>query len=64
MHCVENIHPSYIYLAVTKTVATFIVEYTVILSDGVHLFLITLDKPFSNIVKQVVTQLKGTVLIV
>lgn len=63
MHCVENIHPSYIYLAVTKTVATFIVDHTVILSDGVHLFLITLDIPLSKIVKQVVTQLKGTILI-
>ncbi|XP_022165272.1 uncharacterized protein LOC111030188 isoform X2 [Myzus persicae] len=61
MHCVENIHPSYIYLAVTKTVATFIVDHTVILSDGVHLFLITLDIPLSKIVKQVVTQLKGVI---
>jgi len=62
MNCVENIHPSFIYLAVTKTVATFIVDHTVILSDGIHLFQITLDKLFSKIVKQVVTQLKGTIL--
>ncbi|XP_001948571.1 uncharacterized protein LOC100165824 [Acyrthosiphon pisum] len=61
MNCVENIHPSFIYLAVTKTVATFIVHHTVILSDGIHLFQITLDKLFSKIVKQVVTQLKGVI---
>lgn len=62
MHCVENIHPSFIYLAVTKMVAAFIVDHTVILSDGIHLFQITLDKQLSKIVKQVVTQLKGTIL--
>jgi len=62
MHCVENINPSFIYLAVTKTIATFIVDHIVILSDGIHLFKITLDKQFSKIVKQVVTQLKGTFL--
>jgi len=61
MHCVENIHPSFIYLAVTKTIATFIIDHTVILSDSVNLFQITLDKQFSKIVKQVVTQLKGTI---
>jgi len=63
MHCIENITPSFIYLAVTKTIASFIVDHTVILSDGVNLFLITLDKQLSKIVKQVVTQLKGTILI-
>lgn len=62
MDCVENIHPSLIYLAVTKMVAAFIVDHTVILSDGIHLFQITLDKQVSKIVKQVVTQLKGTIL--
>lgn len=61
MNCVENIHPSFIYLAVTKTIATFIIDHTVILSDSVNLFQITLDKQFSKIVKQVVTQLKGTI---
>ncbi|KAL4131403.1 hypothetical protein QTP88_008719 [Uroleucon formosanum] len=61
MHCVENIHPSLIYLAVTKMVAAFIVDHTVILSDGIHLFQITLDKQVSKIVKQVVTQLKGVI---
>lgn len=63
MHCVENIPTSFIYLAVTKIVTTFIVDQTVILSDGVNLFLITLDKQYSKIVKQVVTQLKGITLI-
>ena len=61
MNCVENICPSFIYFAITETVATFIVDHAVILSDGVHLFLITLNDNFSEIVKQVVTQLKGTI---
>lgn len=63
VHCVENVDSAFIYLAVTKTVATFIVDHTVILSDGVNLFFISLDKQFSKIVKQTVTQLKGTILI-
>lgn len=58
--CVQNIPSTFIHLAVTKVVAVFIVDLTVIVSDGVHLFLITLDKQFSKIVKQVVTPLKGT----
>lgn len=60
IHCVENCPSTFIHLAVTKVVAVFIVDLTVIVSDGVHLFLITLDKEFSKIVKQVVTLLKGT----
>ncbi|KAF0753240.1 Uncharacterized protein FWK35_00018072 [Aphis craccivora] len=61
VHCVENVDSTFIYLAVTKTVATFIVDHTVILSDGVNLFFISLDKQFSKIVKQTVTQLKGVI---
>lgn len=62
MHCTENIPSSLIYLAVTEVVAVFIYNYTVILSDGINLFLITLDKYFSKVEKQVVTPLKGTIL--
>lgn len=61
MHCVEDIPSSFIYLAVTEVVAVFIFDHTVILSDGVNLFLITLDKKFSKIEKQVVTPLKGII---
>jgi len=63
VHCIENVDSEFIYLAVTKTVATFIVDHTVILSDSVNLFFISLDKQFSKIVKQTVTQLKGTIII-
>lgn len=63
VHCVENIDSTFVYLAVTKTVATYIVDHTLILSDGVNLFLITLDKQFSKIDKQVVTLLKGIILV-
>lgn len=59
MQCVINIPTSFIYLTVTKVVTALIVDHTVIVSDGVHLFKITLDKQFSKIVKQVVTPLKG-----
>lgn len=57
--CDENVPPSFVYLTVTKVVSVFIVDHTVILSDGINLFLITLDKHFSKIVKQVMTPLKG-----
>lgn len=63
MHCVENIPSSFIYLTVTKVVAVFIFDNTVVISDGVYLFLITLNKQFSTIIKQVVTPLKGIFLI-
>lgn len=63
MDCVENVASSFIYLAVTEVVSVFFVDCTIILSDSIHLFIITLDKQFSKIVKQVVTPLKGTVFI-
>lgn len=61
VHCVENIPSSFIYLAVTEVVSVFIINNTIILSDGVNLFMITLDKHFSKIEKQFVTSLKGTI---
>lgn len=63
MHCIENIPSSFIYLTVTKVDTAFIVDYTVIISNGINLFLITLDKQFSKIVKQVVTPLRGIIKI-
>jgi len=63
MHCVENVPLSFIYLAITKVITTFIIDSTVIVSDGIHLFQITLNKQFSKIVKQVITPLKGTIQI-
>ncbi|XP_025414302.1 uncharacterized protein LOC112686300 [Sipha flava] len=59
MDCVESVASSFIYLSVTEVVAIFFVDCTIILSDSIHLFIITLDKHFSKIVKQVVTPLKG-----
>jgi len=61
LDCVENIPPSFIYLTITKVVTTFIIDSTVIISDGIHLFQITLDKNFLKIIKQVVTPLKGNI---
>lgn len=61
IHCIENIPPSFIYLAVTEVASVFIVDNTIILSDCVNLFVITLDKKFSKIEKQFVTPLKGTI---
>lgn len=61
IQCVENIAPSFIYLAVTEVVSVFMIDNTIILSDGVNLFVITLDKQFSKIEKQFVTPLKGTI---
>lgn len=60
MYCTENIPSSFIYLEVTQVVTVIIVDHTVIVSNGIYLFLITLDKQFLKIVKQVVTPLKGT----
>lgn len=64
MNCVENIPSSFIYLPVTKVDTVFIVDYTIIISNGVNLFLITLDNKFSAIVKQVVTPLRGIIRII
>lgn len=61
IHCVENIPPSFIYLAVSKVASVFIIDNTIILSDGVNLFIITLDKQFKKIIKQFVTSAKGTI---
>lgn len=61
MYCSDNIPSSLIYLPVTKVDTVFIVDYTVIVSDGINLFQITLDKQLSKIVKQVVTSLKGII---
>lgn len=63
MDCVEDVPSSFIYLAVTEVIAVFFVGHAMILSDGINLFIITLDKHFSKIVKHVVTPLKGNVLI-
>jgi len=41
-------------------VSVYVVDNTVIVSDGVHLVQITLDKQFSEVVKQVVSPLTGT----
>lgn len=63
MHCVENIPPLFVYLAITKVVATFIIDCTVIVSDGINLFQTTLDKQYSKIIKQIVIPLKGIIKI-
>jgi len=62
IHCSESIPLSCTYLAVTKVIAVFIISQTIIVSDGVNLFLITFDNQFSKIIKQVVSPLKGTIL--
>lgn len=61
MQCCENIPPSFIYLAIVNVVTTIVIDQTIILSDGVNLFLTTLDNQFSKIIKQVITSLKGII---